>query len=244
MKNKPASPRILLFDLECTQLAANMGHILCAGYRWLGEKKTHMLSIGDNPKFGKCPKATLNDRSVAERLSAVIAEADIIVHWFGEYFDEAFLNTRLLKYGLPPFSPVSRVDGWRIARKRLKFNSNRLDTVARFLKLPAQKNHIDWDDWELAGAGDRTALRKVEYHCELDIEVLEGAYLRLRPFWDQHPNMALYNKDGKPGCPKCGESGRMQRRGYQVKRTSLYVRYQCRACGGWSNAPTEKAVIR
>jgi predicted RNA-binding Zn-ribbon protein involved in translation (DUF1610 family) len=66
-----------------------------------------------------------------------------------------------------------------------------------------------------------------------DILSLEGVYLKMRPWIENHPNVAVYIKDQQdPACPKCG--GKVQKRGFRVTNLGKYQSYQCQNCHGWS----------
>lgn len=232
--------RILLYDIEATNLKGSIGFVLCIGYKWFGEKKVHVLSIGDKRDYGRTPAGTVDDRHVLERFSKIQEEADFVVFHYGMFYDSRFINTRLLEHGLPPVPPTKFVDTWLIARQKLAMHSNRLGSIGQLLKLPEEKTSIKWKTWRLAGAGCRRSLREIEHHCVQDIKVLEGAYAKLRPLSTTHPNLSVL--EGAAACPGCGSLNTLQSRGYSLVATGRRRRYQCMAagCGKWSHGPPKK----
>jgi uncharacterized protein YprB with RNaseH-like and TPR domain len=226
---KPTKPRIILWDLETSNLRANFGYILCAGWKVLGEKKIHVISIADSPTFENDPT---NDKWVVKEMAKVLESADVWVTHYGVRFDAPYMRTRLMGHGLKTLPPIPHVDTWKIARYQMALNSNRLASIAGFLELD-EKTPIKGQQWVKAMAGNKRALNYVVKHCRQDVHVLEQVYLQLRPLMTNHPNINLI--DGKQNaCPKCGTVGKMQKRGHSIAGVSRYQRYQCMKCGGWS----------
>lgn len=230
-------PRIILWDLETSNLSANFGYILCAGWKALGEKKTHVIKITDFPLFKKDPT---NDKEVAKAMREVLTEADGWVTWYGSKFDEPYLNSRLMNHGLHPCPPMGRahIDGWRIARYKMKLNSNRLATVTRFLGME-DKTALDGPTWIKAQAGHKPSLKYVYDHCYQDVRVLEQVYEKIKPLHATHFNVNLVT--GSDGCPKCG-STKLHKRGWAYAASRKRQRFQCQKCGGWSQGKPEKVA--
>lgn len=218
------TPRILIWDIEATNLNANFGFILCIGYKWLGEKKTHIISIDDFSLYKKDPT---NDKEILEAFGDVFLEADLHVAHFGQYFDFPYINTRRMYHNLQPLPKTRLIDTWRLAKTNLKLNSNRLATVAEFFDL-GEKTPVTGPHWIKAMAGNTKSLKYVKQHCKIDVQVLEDVYKLLSAF---QPAFPVYC-DGN-SCPHCN-SERIQRRGRQFAKQRTYARYQCQACGRWS----------
>jgi len=234
-------PKIVLWDLEATNLNANFGYMLCFGYKYLDEKKTHVVSIRDFPRHKKDP---VDDRMVVQEAKRVLEDADMWVTWYGRRFDVPYVNTRLMHHKLEPLGPVAHVDGWEIARKHLKFHSNRLAAVAEFLGV-GQKTPLSGPIWVKAGAGDTCSIKYIEKHCRQDVVVLEEVYERIKVVWPHHPNLSLVYEEQR--CPICGVKGRLQRRGSRITKMRKHQRYQCQKCGGWSHgksAAVKGVVVR
>lgn len=224
--------RILLWDLETSNLNANFGFIISASYKWLGEDKVHTVRIDKSKGYNK---DRTNDKEIVEHLGEVISQADMMVTHYGKRFDFPYLQTRRMVHGLDPLPPVAHVDTWWIARYRMKLNSNRLDTLARFLGCAVQKTAVSGPHWVRAMAGHKDAIDYVVDHGEKDVLVLEEVYLQIRPLFENHPNVTL--PDGPPGkhlCPRCG-SDKLQKRGWTIARVARRQRYQCTSCGSWSS---------
>lgn len=223
--------KVLLWDLESSSLNGDFGAILCFGYKWLGERQAHVLSVADFPRFHQDPS---DDRELVRAAYDILESADLWVTWYGKRFDVPLMATRLLdhrealkRHILPP---MPHVDGWEIARYRMKLHSNRLASVSTFLDVE-EKTPIRPRVWRRALSGHRPSLQYVIDHCEQDCVVLEDVYQIIRPLLTTHPSVAVM--DGRAGCPVCGHD-QLKKRGTQVALTRRYQRFQCRNCGTWT----------
>ena len=227
--------KILLWDLETTNLNADFGFILCGGVKELGKKE----KIYSLPEFKRFRTNSVDDKPLVKKLAEVLSEADVWVTWYGTFFDVPYLNSRLIQHGLDPMPPIPHVDGWKIARNRLKLHSNRLASVSAFLSLQ-EKTPILQEHWLKAAAGYHDSIKYVTDHCRQDVIVLEEVYERIKPLALQHPNVAIGPTGGTGGCPICGNLNTLVKRGFTMARTSKKQRYQCRKCGGWSTGRPER----
>lgn len=214
-------PRILFIDIEASNLSASMGYLLAIGYKWADEKKAKVLTLAQYP--GK--KAT-DDRELLKAFEPIFREADLVVHHFGDFYDIPFLQTRRLIHKMKPLPRVATVDTWRIAKKRLKFHSNRLDAILKALGCPYSKTPLDGNVWIDASAGDRKALKYVAQHCFWDVMVLEWVYNATKAVWDQHPSL----NSSKFKCKIC-VNGDMRSEGLRRSAKRLYRRLVCKKCG-------------
>lgn len=225
-----ALPNILIWDLECTNLSANFGYILCASFKVFDSDKISIISITDFPEFQRNPT---NDYFVVKELAKVLREADMWVTHYGSRFDVPYLQARLLYHKLPILPNIQHVDTWRIARYKMKLNSNRLASITGFFGFE-EKTPLTGPIWVRAAAGHKPSIKYVEQHCKQDVLVLEQVYKKIRPLSTTHPSIALMNGD-EIGCPNCG-SKKVHRRGDYLSRLHRYQRFCCQACGAWSRA--------
>lgn len=226
---------IVSWDLETSNLNANIGFIICGGWKTLGRKVT-MRSIDNYPLFKYDPT---DDSEIVEHLREDLAKADMWVTWFGTHFDIPYMQSKLLEHGMKPLPEVPHVDGWKIARYKLKLTSNRLATVTGFLGLE-DKTKVDFKVWRRAAAGHRPSIKYIKEHCKIDCDVLEDVYEKIKPFCTTHPNVAIM--DGKPRdrCTVCGVAGKLVKQGFRITKLYRAQRYQCGACGTWASGRLKK----
>lgn len=226
--------RILIWDLETTHLKADFGTVLCAGYKWLGEKKIHVPAISDYRAFRKDPT---NDGPLMKDFLKVYSQADLTITYFGIGFDRKYFYTKLLEHGLEiPFN-IPMVDLFFTVKSNMALSRKSLGNVGYFLGLDAEKTPCEGKIWKRAMVGHAPSIKYVVDHCEADVQLLEEAYLRLRPLIRTHPRV-----EGRSPCRYCG-SERLQYRGWAL--TSLLPKRKifCPNCGGWEQRSVPKAEI-
>jgi uncharacterized protein YprB with RNaseH-like and TPR domain len=241
MEKKKIKPKILLWDIEATNLDANFGYILCIGYKFLGDKNVKLIKIRDFKEHKKDPT---NDKKVIEKFMEILKEADMIVTHYGSKYDYPFLQSRALFWGLPPIPPITHFDTWRVCKDRLKLTSNKLDVISKILPIPKKnkkkKTEVEGYHWIKGAVGDIKSLKYIEHHCKMDIEVLEQVYLYLRTIVPNHQNLYKHYSEYTEGCcPSCG-SDKVIKSGYLYTLVNKKQRYRCNNCGGWFSLTIKK----
>lgn len=238
------APRVLLWDIES---APALGYVwgkweqnvlefqsdwymLSIAWKWLGEKATHVKGLCDYDRYATDPENDYDLTALAHRL---FSEADVVVAHNGISFDSRKAQARMLFHGFDPPSPFKEVDTLRVARRHFAFTSNRLGDLCDTLGIGRKLETGGFQTWLGCMKGDPKAWRKMLKYNRGDVVILEQLYLRLLPWMPRHPNVAAI-EGGSDGCPKCGVSGQMQARGFATTAVSRRQRFQCTACGGWS----------
>lgn len=235
------SPKVLIWDIEITHnIVAKFGlydeyvpytnvlqesYIVCAAWKWLGEKKVHSVSVLDDPKlYAKDPH---NDLHVVKTLHEVLSQADVIVAHNGDKFDLKFTEGRIIVHGLTPLPPMQKIDTLKVAKKRFKFNANNLDYLGKILGV-GRKIKTNPGLWLQVLNGEQAAIQKMESYNRGDVVLLERVFQRLQPYIPNHP----LTGNGVSECPRCA-SKKVQSRGFAKTVSRIYRRFQCQACGGW-----------
>lgn len=240
MKNFP--PKILYFDIET---APSLGYfwgelfetdivaverpwfMISFSYKWLGEKKIYTKALNDYRSYHKHME---DDSKLVKDLYKILDEADVVIAHNGDKFDIRKTYARFIKHGLTPPSPFKSIDTLKAARRFFKFESNKLDALARYLGVGKKLAHTGFDLWRRCMTGDVHAWNKMKQYNRHDIVLLERVYKKLRPFITNHPNLDVYQNIG--ACPACG-SYHVQRRGKMVSQVRQYTRLHCEECGHW-----------
>jgi hypothetical protein len=228
--------KILLLDIESSPNTAhvwglwqqNVGlkqlmessYVLCWAAKWLGEDEIMFDSVHQSK-----PKAMLR------RIHDLISAADAVIHYNGTKFDMPTLNKEFLLYSLDPPAPYKQIDLLRTMRSQFRFPSNKLDYVAQRLGLGSKTEHEGHELWVKCMNGDKDAWKTMEQYNKQDVVLLEQVYVRVLPWIKNHPNRNLFSDN--PCCPTCGHT-EVQKRGTATTTTGSYQRYQCKACGSWS----------
>lgn len=219
-------PRVLLVDIEATNLKADFGFIICLSYKWSGEKKVHNISIRNNPKF---KKDRTNDSYIIDQFRKIAEQADIVVTHYGSIFDYPYLQTRALMNGQPLLPQIPYIDTWRIARKKMALGSNRLASLARALGVE-EKTPLSGPIWVKAMSGDEKSISYIEKHCDQDVIVLEQVYEKIKGLRSDIPRLS------HTGCPTCGSFNTVSRGKVRTVKANKQ-QYSCKNCGHWWSTP-------
>lgn len=236
--------KVLLIDIETSPIISYVWtlwntnsikviqntRILCFAYKWLGSKKTEFIGL---PDFKSYDKDKTDDYGVAWHLRELLDEANIVISHNGNAFDIKKILARVASHEIMPPSPFQSIDTLMVARKKFKFDSNRLDDLARELGVGAKLSHTGFAMWEGCMAGDPDCWETMKSYNVTDVNILEKVYLRLRPWIEGHPNCGVF--DVGTVCPNCG-SEEIQQRGYKYTRTMRYKQFVCKTCGAWSRS--------
>lgn len=238
--NPPPSATILLLDIET---APSLGYVwgkweqdvidfkkswyvLSFAVKWLGDKKTQTFALPDYPKF-KTNKE--DDADLMRELWGFLDKADIVVAHNGDKFDLLKANARFIAHGMTPPSPYFSVDTLKLARTYFKFDSNRLNDLAKYLGVGAKLPTTGANLWFGCMQGDEKSWKRMRRYNAHDVDLLEQVYLKLRPWAKRHPNMSYFNRR-ELNCPVC-ESPDTKRSGWRYLRCSKKQRRTCLECG-------------
>lgn len=198
------------------------GRVMCFSAKWVGAR--------GKPEF----YSEWHDGEVAmlNRAWELLDEADVVLSYNGKSFDMPMLNRDFFKARMIPPMPYHHIDLLKTARRAFRFPSNKMDHICKELDLRQKMRHEGHELWTKCMDGDAKAWGRMMRYNTQDVRMLEDLYHEMRPWIDDHPNVALY-KDGQvdtPTCPNCGSTD-MVRKGLQHNRTQSYQRYRCNSCG-------------
>lgn len=236
--SKPWPIRILALDIETAPNTAYVwglfketvpidrlietGRVMSFAYQWLGESKVTFHS-----------EHTERHDQMIVAAHEVLSEADAVLTFNGESFDLPMLNREFIEYGIGPPAPYRSIDLLRVAKRRFRFTSNKMDHLAEQLGVTGKVKHSGFGLWIRCMDGEDAAWKEMEKYNRQDVKVLVDLYHAMLPWIDNHPNLGLYVPDkGTMLCTNCG-SHKLQSRGVQHNRVMSYRRYQCTNCGTW-----------
>ena len=168
-------------DIETTGLGADFGFILGACIKPANSKQILTFRIDDSENY---EHDLCNDRALVLRIKEAVERFDVIVHYNGQMFDFPFIDTRLAIWGEKRTALLHDIDLLPIVKRKLRLNSNKLDTVATALGLKHEKTKLEPMVWQRASHGSKPDLDYIMHHCEKDVLVLEEAFIRLKGFVD------------------------------------------------------------
>lgn len=188
-------------------------------------------------KDNRNAKDPRDDIELLKGLWKIIDAADFIIAQNGISFDLRKIKARLIMENFPVPSPVKVIDTLLMARQ-FGFTSNRLEWLSEKLGTEKKESHNEFPGFELwkeCLANNPKAWEVMRKYNIRDVTTLEEVYLRLRPWVNGHPNIAVYTDGTELACNRCG-SAALEKRGFAYTQVGQYQRYQCGACGGWSKS--------
>jgi len=233
-------PKILIFDLEAAaDISAGFqrwnvnissdhvvqeGHwILSAAWKWLGEDEVYSCAVTPEEAL------TCNDINPVSQLYEAFEKSDIVVAHNLDRYDLPLFKTRLLLNGMDNHRTVKGIDTLKIA-KQLKFPSNKLSSIAKYLDIEDTKHEMNIKDWIACNNGCPVAIEKMRKYNAQDVVLLEQVYLRLRSF-DNKSSIDRFYADDKERCSSCGHDS-LTSTGNTVKLgVSEYEEVICNSCG-------------
>lgn len=195
--------------------------IICICYKWEGEDEIHSLTWSKS----QCDKAMLKE------FIKVMAQADEIVAHNGDKFDLKWVRTRALFHGIDVMPNVKTIDTLKWAKKYFNFNSNKLDYIAKLLKVGAKMDTGGLDLWkDIVFRKDQQALDKMVAYCKMDVEVLEAVFNKLNSYAIPQHNYAVQHGGEKYECPECGSTNYAYNKKVVTAAGTVHHWLKCKEC--------------
>jgi uncharacterized protein YprB with RNaseH-like and TPR domain len=194
--------------------------IICICYKWAGEDTVHSLTWDKNQ----------NDKKMLEQFIKVANQATEMIGHNGDRFDLPWIRTRCLYHRIPVFPNYTTLDTLKNARSRFRFNSNKLDYIAKFLGV-GQKIHTGYDLWKKVVLDkDKQALEDMVVYCKGDVEILEKVYNEMANYIPSKTHHGVALGGEKYSCPECGsEEMKFSQRRYTASGNPR-IQLQCTSC--------------
>ena len=229
--------RRLYFDVEVSPniglfweagYKKNIGHdniikeraIICICYKWEDEKEVYSLQWDSKQ----------SDKKMLEQFIKVANQSDEMVGHNGDRFDLSWIRTRCLFHKIDMFPNYITVDTLKISRSKFRFNSNKLDYIAKFLGV-GKKIKTDFSLWkDILLHKDKVAMSKMVKYCKMDVIVLEKVYDQLRNHIPIKTHFGkVFNQD-RGSCPECGSDDLYVKCTRFTASGTQKNQYQCKTC--------------
>jgi len=248
---KEAKTKILLFDIENAPSLGwvwgkyeqdvidfdNEWYMLTFSAKWMGQKRTYVYGLPDFALYKKEPE---NDLELLKVLWRYLDEADILIAHNGDKFDVRKTNARFLYHNIDPPTPYKTIDTLKIARKYFMLNSNKLNDIAKYLKIGQKVQTGGFELWKGCMLGDEKSWNKMKRYNKQDVILLEKVYLKLIKWAETRATTQPKRCNGKT-CPEC-TSPRIAKWGRRPTMTGYVQLYRCRDCEVRSSAKAVKAI--
>lgn len=194
--------------------------VICACWKWEGEKAVHSVEWDQG-----------DDKGLLQKFVKVVEQADEVLGHNGDRFDLKWLRTRCLFHGIEVSPNIKSIDTLKLAKAGFRFNSNRLDYIAKFLGV-GSKLHTDYALWKsITMDNDEESLRKMVRYCKNDVRILEQVYHKLESYGPYRTHAGVLAGGQKTSCVRCA-SENTQKRGQRVSAAGVRSQIMsCNDCG-------------
>lgn len=200
--------------------------IICISYKEAGWKKPKTL-YWDNG----------DDREMLRKFQEIASTYPVLIGQNGDEFDVKVLNGRMWMEQLPAFKNLLTLDTLKMSRGNMKLTSHKLDYKLQVIRGKDNgKVKMEMSDWIDVQNGNKTALKKMGFYCEEDVNGLEDVFWSLLPYVNFLPfSLSVLLKGDREGCPLCA-SKKYKRNGTRASMVGLKQRWLCEDCGNsWSD---------
>lgn len=156
---------LVFFDIEATGLKGDYNSILVVSVKPYGLKPESfsVLQVG-------------NDKRVVREAKERLEAADCWVGYYSKGFDIPMLNTRLLRWGLPPIEKRPHLDLYFTLKSNILTGRRSQAHLLRWLGTAEQKMDVGADVWAEMGLDFNKNIKTMIQRCESDTAGLEGLY--------------------------------------------------------------------
>lgn len=205
------------------------GYIISWAAKWHGDKTMH--SDGLHNYDNKVE----NQGLMVEGLFDLMNEADVLVGYNSDKFDQKHMNTAFLMAGKSPPIPSKSVDLYKVTKARFNFTSNKLEFIAKKLGIKQKLNHRGFALWDGYMNDDEDCWKEMLDYNEQDVEVTEELFDLYRDKgWiknmPSHPLYAGLTENTPKTCNNCGGTS-IVKKGIEHLKVTSYQRYKCNDCG-------------
>jgi len=179
LKERPDRNRIGFFDIETTNLKANVGFMI--GYCIKDENSDKIFEGSVTPR--EVRNGTL-DKKLIKKLLDDLNEFDKIITFYGTGFDLPYIRSRAVHWGysFPVYGAIVHTDVYYIIRNKFQLTRSSLRTACEFLLGKSNKTELDYNTWIRAATGHRESIEYVMRHCKQDVIDLQRLYERVIDF--------------------------------------------------------------
>ena len=194
--------------------------IICICYKWEDSKEVGYLTWDSK----QC------DKKMLQKFIEVANSADELVGHNGDKFDLAWIRTRCLFHRISIFPVYTTIDTLKLSRSKFKFNSNKLDYIAKYLGM-GEKIKTEFGLWkDIVLNKDKEAMTKMVKYCQQDVKLLEKVYKELSTHIFAKTHYGVIFGEDRGSCPECG-SDDLWRMSNRVSATGVKkIQFQCKTC--------------
>jgi DNA polymerase elongation subunit (family B) len=159
-----AAGAIAFLDIESSNLQGEYGSAVVVSIRpYQGSSITFTARPG-------------RDKALLKKVRETLHKYPLWVTYYGKGFDIGFLNTRMLRWGLPPLDRHHHIDLYYVLRYKTLTGRHSQGHLLSWLGTPEQKMSVPATVWSDLAANFDENIAILAERCESDTEGLEALY--------------------------------------------------------------------
>lgn len=196
--------------------------VICICWKFEGQDKVHSVTWDKKQ----------NDYKAIKKFIEVANKADVLVGHNGDRFDIPWVRTRALYHRLEwPPKPIS-TDTLKRARGNFRFNSNKLDYIAQYLKVGKKIDTGGFGLWKDVIDGQEEALQRMVDYCKQDVVILEKVHQIIENYVPVTLHAGVLRGGEKWTCPRCASDDVHQFNKRTTKTGIVRFQMRCKSCKG------------
>lgn len=164
-----ATHRLVFVDIEASGLRGDYNSVLCVSFK----------PYGQDP-YTFAVKQAGNDQKVVREAKEELEKYSAWCGYFSKGFDLPMLNTRLLKWGIPPIVKRPHIDMYWLLKSNILTARRSQGHLLSWLETPEEKMTVSADVWNRILADTKNEMPLMIERCESDVKGLEALYMRTR----------------------------------------------------------------
>jgi hypothetical protein len=171
--------------------------IICVSYKWENDNRVYNIKWSDDK----------DDKQLLIEFTKVLNEATEIIGHNGDNFDLPWLRGRALYHQIPFPAHVKTLDTLLKARSSFRLNSNRLDYLAKYLRVGGKIADGGFESWKrITLYNDQEALNQMIEYCNNDVVILEDVYHKMKNYIKANTHEGVAKGNYKWTCPLTGST--------------------------------------
>lgn len=132
---------------------------------------------------------------------------------------------------MQPPSKFQTVDTLKLAKRKFRFTSNKLDYLTKRLVGDKKVDTGGFELWyDIIVKHCPKAFDKMVEYCEHDTWLLEAVYNEFKAWDDRHPALANHTELDVKSCNSCGSTN-VKKDGWYWVKVNKMQKYKCKDCG-------------
>ena len=163
------SHKLVFVDIEATGLRGDYNSVLCVSFKPYG-RKPYSISITQPG----------NDQRVVREAKEELEKYNAWCGYYSKGFDIPMLNTRLLKWEIPPIEKRPHIDMYYTLKYNTLTARRSQGHLLSWLETPEEKMTVSAEEWNRILYDTEKAMKTMLRRCESDVTGLEALYRKTR----------------------------------------------------------------